>query len=175
MQARLPIVFSLVVMFSVGTILRPTPAVAKGDDVCAESNDAYQAACFLGTDSDALGFISSRDDTDAYRFEVRDFGATVRVSSIHVNIWFGDFSKLAMARLLIEDLFALDAERDAPEFVFVGDSPNDVSMFAFFPNSVGVANVLKFRTQLDVPPAYVTEAPGGDGFAELGEALLAAR
>jgi HAD superfamily hydrolase (TIGR01484 family) len=102
-------------------------------------------------------------------------GATVRVSSIHVNIWFGDFSKLAMARLLIEDLFALDAERDAPEFVFVGDSPNDVSMFAFFPNSVGVANVLKFRTQLDVPPAYVTEAPGGDGFAELGEALLAAR
>jgi HAD superfamily hydrolase (TIGR01484 family) len=105
----------------------------------------------------------------------QDAGATVRVSSIHVNIWFGDFSKLAMARRLIEDRFALDAERDAAAFVFVGDSPNDVSMFAFFANSVGVANVLRFREQLDVPPTYVTRAPGGDGFAELGEALLAAR
>jgi len=104
-----------------------------------------------------------------------DAGATVRVSSIHVNIWFGDFNKLAMTRLLIADCFALDAERDADAFVFVGDSPNDVSMFAFFPNSVGVANVLKFREQLEVPPTYVTRRPGGDGFAELGEALLATR
>jgi len=102
-------------------------------------------------------------------------GATVRVSSIHVNIWFGEYSKLSMARLLIEDLLHRDPDRDAAEFVFVGDSPNDVSMFAFFPNSVGVANVLKFREQLDVPPAYVTRSPGGDGFAELGEALLAVR
>jgi hypothetical protein len=55
-------------------------AVAKGDDVCPESNDTFQAACFLGTDSDALGFISRGDDVDAYRFEVRDYDARVQVS-----------------------------------------------------------------------------------------------
>ena len=60
--------------------LETPPAAAKGDDVCPEANDTYQAACFLGVDSDALGFISRRDDVDAYRFEVRDYGATVRVS-----------------------------------------------------------------------------------------------
>ena len=53
---------------------------AKGDDVCPESNDTFQAACFLGTDSDALGFISRADDVDAYRFEVRDYDARVQVS-----------------------------------------------------------------------------------------------
>jgi hypothetical protein len=53
---------------------------AKGDDVCPESNDTFQAACFLGTDSDALGFVSRRDDVDAYRLEVRDYDARVQVS-----------------------------------------------------------------------------------------------
>ena len=53
---------------------------AKGDDVCPESNDSFQDACFLGPDSDALGFISRPDDADAYRFEVRDYNALVRVS-----------------------------------------------------------------------------------------------
>jgi hypothetical protein len=73
-------------------------AAAKGDDVCPESNDTFQAACFLGTDSDALGFISRRDDVDAYRFEVRDYGASVRVSlpdrpqpyRLHLANWNGD-------------------------------------------------------------------------------------
>jgi hypothetical protein len=62
------------------SILAAPPAAAKGDDVCPEANDTFQAACFLGTDSDALGFISRPDDVDAYRFEVRDYGVTVRVT-----------------------------------------------------------------------------------------------
>lgn len=60
--------------------LGPPAVAARGDDVCPEANDGFQAACFLGIDSDALGFISRRDDVDAYRFEVRDYAATVRVS-----------------------------------------------------------------------------------------------
>lgn len=58
----------------------PAPVLARGEDVCPESNDAFQAACFLGTGSDALGFISQPNDLDAYRFEVYDYGATVRVA-----------------------------------------------------------------------------------------------
>jgi len=58
----------------------PFPTSAKGDDVCPEPNDTFQAACYLGAGSDALGFIGNADDVDAYRFDVRDFGSTVHLS-----------------------------------------------------------------------------------------------
>jgi len=57
-----------------------------------------------------------------------------------------------------------------PEQVLtVGDSPNDASLFnpQLFPLSVGVANVLDYRDELDYKPAYVTDATEGDGFCEL--------
>jgi len=55
-----------------------SPAV-RGQDVCPEPNDTFQAACFLGKDSDALGFISRPNDVDAYRIEVYDFNTDVHV------------------------------------------------------------------------------------------------
>ena len=102
-------------------------------------------------------------------------GATAKVSSIHVNGWFGAYDKLGMTRTLLGECFAtdLDAEREA--FVFVGDSPNDAPMFGFFPHAVGVANVRDFADRLPAAPAYVTEARAGAGFVELAELLLAAR
>ncbi|WP_396647312.1 hypothetical protein [Mesorhizobium sp. IMUNJ 23232] len=57
----------------------------------------------------------------------------------------------------------------------VGDSPNDSLMFGFFPNGVGVANVLDFRDDLPAPPAYVAKHRGADGFAELADMLIAAK
>ncbi len=102
-------------------------------------------------------------------------GATARVSSIHVNIWFGDFSKLGMARRFITEVLDLDVDAQPQKFVFVGDSPNDQTMFAHFPNAVGVANVLRFRDQLSQPPTYVSPSEGGDGFAEVADSLLTAR
>jgi hypothetical protein len=45
-------------------------------------------------------------------------------------------------------------------------------MFAFFPCSVGVANILNFEGRLDFEPAWVTTRPGGFGFAEMTEILL---
>ena len=65
----------------------------------------------------------------------------------------------------------LDAERGRT--VFVGDSPNDAPMFAFFPNAVGVANVREFADRIATLPAYVTHAEAGAGFAELADFLLA--
>ena len=72
------------------------------------------------------------------------------------------------------DRFALSPEAMRAQAIFVGDSPNDAPMFAFFPNSVGVANVRAFAGRLAAEPAYVTHAAGGQGFAELAEALLSA-
>jgi HAD superfamily hydrolase (TIGR01484 family) len=100
-------------------------------------------------------------------------GMTAKVSSIHVNGWFGTYDKLSMTRTLMREAFGrdLDAEREA--YVFAGDSPNDAPMFAFFPQAVGVANVRRFLPRIATPPAYVTPNDSGAGFAELVEALLA--
>ncbi|MGE0007314.1 MAG: HAD-IIB family hydrolase [Parvibaculaceae bacterium] len=101
-------------------------------------------------------------------------GAVAKVSSIHVNAWFGRHDKLTMTRRMLEDCFGLDADRERERIVYAGDSPNDAPMFAFFPNAVGVANVAPYRTIMTHLPRYVTRAEGGDGFAELAQALLEA-
>ncbi len=105
----------------------------------------------------------------------RAAGAHAKVSSIHVNGWFGDYDKLEMTRRLFDEVFgvALDAVRDVT--VFVGDSPNDAPMFGYFPDAVGVANVADFAGRLDAEPAWVTRQRGGHGFAELAATLIAAR
>ena len=102
-------------------------------------------------------------------------GATAKVSSIHVNGWFGDYDKLTTTRVMLAECFGVDLDADKEIYVFVGDSPNDAPMFAAFPNAVGVANLRDFEAQLPAAPAYITQAPAGAGFAELAEALLAAR
>jgi len=102
-------------------------------------------------------------------------GATAKVSSIHVNGWFGDYDKLGMTRRLMAECFSVDLDAEREAFVFVGDSPNDAPMFEYFPLSVGVANVREFAGRLASEPAFVTERAGGAGFAELAERLLAAR
>jgi len=100
-------------------------------------------------------------------------GMTAKVSSIHVNGWFGDFDKLSMTRIALVEIFGIDLDAERERFVFSGDSPNDAPMFAYFPNAIGVANVRGFADRIARLPAYVTHAEAGRGFAELAEFLLA--
>ena len=102
-------------------------------------------------------------------------GMTAKVSSIHVNGWFGRHDKLTMTKQLFAGVFgeSLDSVRSA--YLFAGDSPNDAPMFGYFPYSVGVANVHDFAGQLAQEPAYVTERRAGDGFAELARQLIQSR
>ncbi len=102
-------------------------------------------------------------------------GASAKISSIHVNGWFGAYDKLAMTRTMAGECFGLDMDAEEGAFVFIGDSPNDGPMFAFFSNSVGVANVRLFEDRLEAKPAFVTGGGGGAGFAELAAALIAGR
>lgn len=102
-------------------------------------------------------------------------GATAKISSIHVNGWFGDYDKLSMSRLMFKEEFNLDMDAVSDQVIFCGDSPNDSPMFGFFPHSVGVANVRAFETQLTATPTWVTRAEGGLGFAEMVEVLLERR
>ena len=102
-------------------------------------------------------------------------GATAKVSSIHVNGWFGTYDKLTTSRRFAADILGLDLDLEKDRFVFVGDSPNDAPMFGFFPHACGVANVYDFRGRMEAEPAYVATGHGGHGFVEIVERILSAR
>ncbi|MFL5338350.1 MAG: HAD-IIB family hydrolase [Geminicoccaceae bacterium] len=102
-------------------------------------------------------------------------GCTAKVSSIHVNGWFGSYDKLTMTRLLMAEAFGINLDADPHRFVFIGDSPNDQPMFSYFPASVGVANLRRFLPSLTSPPRWLAQAEGGHGFAELASLLLEAK
>jgi HAD superfamily hydrolase (TIGR01484 family) len=99
-------------------------------------------------------------------------GARAKISSIHVNGWFGEYDKLTMTRMLFEEVFKVNLENAIEKIIFIGDSPNDVPMFRFFHHSVGVANVLQFKDKIEYKPAWVTQQEGGYGFAEMVDRLL---
>ncbi len=102
-------------------------------------------------------------------------GATAKVSSIHVNGWFGTWDKLTMARTFLMEALALPREAHDASVVYVGDSPNDEPMFAAFPLSVGVANVRRHAARMRHLPPHITRGEGGAGFVELANRLLAER
>ena len=102
-------------------------------------------------------------------------GAVAKVSSIHVNGWFGDWDKLTMTKKFLAREFGIDLESDRDRFVYCGDSPNDAPMFGFFPNACGVANVADFLGKMEALPTFIAKSHGAEGFVEIGEKILAAR
>ena len=101
-----------------------------------------------------------------------DAGARAKISSIHVNGWFGDYDKLTMSKMIFKEEFGEDLEEVKEQVIYTGDSPNDGPMFAYFPNSVGVANVRQFEGKMAHLPTWITEKEGGYGFAEMVNILL---
>jgi len=99
-------------------------------------------------------------------------GAVAKVSSIHVNGWFGDYSKISMIKTYWETELGKSFDEIKNKSLFVGDSPNDEPSFEHFKTSVGVANILKFLGDLKFKPSFITKSEGGDGFVELTEKLL---
>jgi len=106
---------------------------------------------------------------------MRDEGMHATVSSIHINGWYGEHTKLTGARWMVQRLLGRDIEAEREQWVYVGDSTNDQLMFGHFPLSVGVANLLEFADQLTVWPAYVTQEERGAGFSEVAQRLVAVR
>ncbi len=99
-------------------------------------------------------------------------GAQAKISSIHVNGWFGKFNKLSTCLRLLKREWNVDLRTDNSSALFIGDSPNDEPMFEFFENSVAVANIEEFQSLLKHPPRFVCEGRGGTGFSEMAKRLL---
>lgn len=101
-------------------------------------------------------------------------GAVAKVSSIHVNGWFGAYDKLSMARAFCErELgFKFETENTKRTLAFCGDSPNDEPMFQAFQVSFAVANIKAFLDRIKHKPAFVTSKNGGHGFVEIVDQIL---
>ena len=97
-------------------------------------------------------------------------GAVAKISSIHVNVWMGNYDKLSMTELFLKARFGWQG--DLGEALFVGDSPNDEPMFARFPLACAVANIHRCQHLIKHLPAFVAGSEGGEGFAEIAEVLL---
>ena len=99
-------------------------------------------------------------------------GAQAKVSSIHVNGWFGEYNKLSTTFEFFKKELGLSEIEVLNKAIFVGDSPNDEPLFQKFPNSFGVANVQNFSKQMKNLPTFISRSNGGDGFAEITERVL---
>ena len=99
-------------------------------------------------------------------------GFHAKASSIHINAWFGEFDKAPTALQILPRLPV--AQRDPSHWVFIGDAPNDASMFAAFANSVAVANIAPHLGALTLTarPRYICQHSFGVGFEELAHHLI---
>lgn len=149
-------------------VLKEFPGTAIASDQAYREIDVAVDFC---EDVPPLPLATAQAIADYFAGE----GATAKVSSIHVNAWFGAHDKLTMSRRFLSEAFEIDSKTCLGLVAYCGDSPNDAPMFAGFPNGFGVANVLAYTKIMQHLPRYVTKAEGGLGFAEFASAVLAAR
>ena len=148
-------------------IVREVPGATISPDSVGRATDiAIDHSEFAHLDEPAIARVVAIMQTE-------DLNATV--SSIHINGWFGSHTKLTGAHWAVRRLFDRELDGEIAQWVYVGDSTNDQEMFARFPLSVGVANLMRFAAQLTVWPAYLTRGERGAGFAEVADAIVAAR
>lgn len=146
-------------------ILKEVPGCALASDQFCRLMDLAIDFC---EDVPAL----PRSEVDKIVKIFADAGAQAKISSIHVNGWFGDYDKLSMSLNFLKNEFQISAE-DAKKIVgFSGDSPNDEPMFAYFPHSFAVANIKNFESTIKTKPTYVTNNRGGLGFVEIVDQIL---
>jgi HAD superfamily hydrolase (TIGR01484 family) len=98
-------------------------------------------------------------------------GAIAKISSIHVNTWFGRYTKIEGIRHFLKHAPGAMGLPSFEQLAFAGDSPNDEPMFGAFPTSIGVANVKPYLAKMQTPPKFITTLPAGQGFSEIAEFL----
>ncbi len=115
----------------------------------------------------------SDEDIDQIMSFCKKEGAACKLSSIHINTWFGDFDKQKAMKYWLE-MGAPGLTIKPPswdQWLYIGDSPNDEPAFASFKFSVGVANIKPYLPRLNSYPTWITEKQSGDGFVEMANKL----
>ncbi|MGY8707473.1 hypothetical protein RAD16_17170 [Bradyrhizobium sp. 18BD] len=97
------------------------------------------------------------------------------VNNLWVLGWLGGYDKLLMTRRILANVYALDIDLRREEVLYIGDSTNDAPMFTFFRHTVGVSTVVRYLRDIPTPPVWITDGPGGAGFVEMANAVIASR
>ncbi|MBK5413285.1 HAD-IIB family hydrolase [Pseudomonas sp. TH31] len=114
---------------------------------------------------------------DAHRQALGDAlsaaGAEHTFNNLWALGWFGAYDKLTMARRVLHRIYGLGTEQMLDKVFYSGDSLNDGPMFNFFRHTLGVSTIQECLHQLPKAPAWISTGPGGAGFVEAAEAILA--
>ncbi len=149
-------------------VLKKVPGSAIASDQFSRLMDLAIDFC---EDVTALG----EDDIDKIVDIFKAHGAIAKVSSIHVNGWFGEYDKLTCCQELCRNIFGFELKNKLSEVAFVGDSPNDEPMFHYFESSFAVANVRDFQGRIKHLPKFSSPSPFGEGFAEIANKITSNR
>jgi HAD superfamily hydrolase (TIGR01484 family) len=102
-------------------------------------------------------------------------GLDFTINNLWVLGWIGGYDKLTMARRVMQQVYGVDVDQKQDEILYAGDSTNDAPMFGFFTHSVGVSTVKEYEAAIPKMPNWITDGPGGSGFVEIAEAVIAAK
>jgi hydroxymethylpyrimidine pyrophosphatase-like HAD family hydrolase len=107
---------------------------------------------------------------------IEEEGAAYKISSIHINCWFGNFDKVSgVTRFLADRDQDLSSAAVQDSIVFSGDSPNDEPMFEALEHTIAVANIGAFLDSLRHLPTYITKKESAAGFVEAVQTILKKR
>jgi hydroxymethylpyrimidine pyrophosphatase-like HAD family hydrolase len=106
---------------------------------------------------------------------MRDDGYITAVSSIHIHAYFPMNEKADGVYPLMQAAFDMSRADVHRLCAFIGDSPNDASLFASIPMSVGVQNIHAAINKMRSLPNYVCVNECGAGFVEFAQRLIASR
>jgi len=101
--------------------------------------------------------------------------AQYKISSIHINCWFGDFDKVKGVKAYLKRTHGREISQFEDKMLFIGDSPNDEPLFEELDYSIGMANIAPFLKDISHPPRYITEKEGALGFQQAAEIILKKR
>ncbi len=132
------------------------------------SSDQYARIYDIAYDKRTL----DAKDVELLKDIVKSCGANYAESSIHLNVWIGDYDKAKGIKEFLPYITDEDISSFIDHSVYLGDSFNDQIMFSLFPISIGMQSVEENRSKFEILPKYITEGYGGYGFFEASEILI---
>ncbi|MDM0119052.1 HAD-IIB family hydrolase [Variovorax arabinosiphilus] len=115
--------------------------------------------------------VTAQRMVDALRAE----GADATINNLWVLGWLGGYDKLAMTRRVMAEIYGVDIDAQRDAVLYAGDSTNDAPMFGFFRHTVGMSTVREYLSEIPTWPNWIAAGPGGAGFVQTAEAVLAGR
>lgn len=106
---------------------------------------------------------------------IHEEGAVYKVSSIHINCWYGEYDKLICFDKFLKDFTGKSLHEMEDKVIYIGDSPNDEPMFEKLKYSAAVNNIVNFLDRIEHYPVYKSKKDSGAGFKEIVDVILTKR